>query len=120
MPVSCLGNIIGAFIGRVKIIDGNMVNPRMSGGPAPDGCFKVFFSTNSGWGSFLLNKDSLELKLLYGTLTLKKFGLPDGMRSLRRASINNRNIEALIRDGLLVPSAPIVMEKGGCLKVFFQ
>jgi uncharacterized protein (DUF608 family) len=95
-------------------------NPLISGDPAPDRSFKVFFSTDSGWGSFLLNNGSLELKLLYGTLTLKKFGLPDGIRSLCRASINNRNIEALVHDGLLVPSVPIVMEKGSCLKVFFQ
>jgi hypothetical protein len=95
-------------------------NPRMPKDPAPDSCFRVFFSTNSGWGSFLLNNESLELKLLYGTLTLKKFGLPDGTGRLRRASINNRNIEALVHDGLFIPSAPVVMEKGGCLKISFR
>ncbi len=83
-----------------------------------DGEFKCFWSLDSGWGTFEIKTQSVELTVLYGKLDIRKvkLGFAEN-RSVKYVGINNRGVDFTKDKSHILFDMPVTMGKGDILSV---
>ena len=67
----------------------DMRNGMLGFSPLHEGTF--FWSCDGAWGTFRYADNRAELKVLYGSVTLKKLGLPNS-KAIRKATLNEKEV----------------------------
>jgi non-lysosomal glucosylceramidase len=84
----------------------------------PGETVSYFWSVDSGWGTFEACDNRIELKVLYGSLSLKKLKLPFlADKSIKTIYTENGKVEYNAEDSLLQMAQPVVIREGGSLVV---
>ncbi len=89
-------------------------NPRLS----VENGFKCFWSTGTGWGVFEAKPDNAVIRVKYGSLRIRTLRLPflRGQR-VKKVSVNGSEKRFESRDGEITLEGPILLERGGEIKV---
>jgi hypothetical protein len=88
--------------------------------------FKTFWSSGQGWGCLSVKKDTIALKVEYGSLMVSKFGISDGYKFKSLADIRGIPSEVPTKlkkdDGLLyvIFANPIELKQGDELVLVFR
>jgi uncharacterized protein (DUF608 family) len=96
----------------------DMVKQEIGFNPAVSTPFSCFWSLETGWGEFIMAEERIELKVLYGSLMLKRFELP-GKRNNKDYAVmrNDTPVSCEIKDGVLIFAEPLEISAGEVLIV---
>lgn len=93
----------------------DLVHGKIGFKPVFDGPFRCFWSLDSGWGEFETTETRAELRLLYGTLSLRQFLIP--FEVVQSVTLNGKPLEFQVQDGNLFFQDGLVISKGGTLSI---
>lgn len=110
----------------------DMTRQALSFQPAVNGnkTFRCFWSLGTAWGEVVIKPRKTELRVLYGVLTLKQFGVSGrasrsggAARRARRArptlnvTLEGRRLDFVTKKGMLVFNEPVTIPAGSVLRV---
>lgn len=81
--------------------------------------FETFWSVDSGWGSFSQEKETAKLEVLYGRLTLHRFGLMMQERGPSQIYVDGRRQNFVIEEGITVFEKALTLEKESVISFIF-
>jgi len=100
----------------------DMVNNRVEINPPRliNGHFKCFWSLGTGWGTFEIQRNSVTIHVMYGSLKIKVLSLPFlNNKEIKEVLIEKEKIEFEKHDNELIFSKPILIEKDQKLTIHF-
>jgi non-lysosomal glucosylceramidase len=96
----------------------DMPNQTIGFNPILPSPFSCFWSLDSGWGEVSMNDGRMELKVLSGSLELKKLILPEAIKEKSvSAMLNGEPVACEIENGACMFAEPIRIDAGGVLVV---
>jgi hypothetical protein len=83
-----------------------------------NGCFRCFWSLDSGWGEVEITPDAVELCVLGGRLDLSSLHTPTPAgRSVQTANAGGQNVDYGLADGAVQFAQPVPIEAGQTLQL---
>jgi non-lysosomal glucosylceramidase len=84
----------------------------------PEGRFNCFWSLDHGWGVFGSTSGSAEVRVLYGSLALKKLHLPFlGAGRTKRVAVDGRSVRFHEAGGMIVLDEDVTIPAGSAIAV---
>ena len=84
-----------------------------------DGSCEAFFSLETGWGVYSCDKNEITLSLLYGSVSLREFGLPKESSYPVEVSVDKRKINFRMKDDIICFDDEIIIKNNEALKICF-
>jgi hypothetical protein len=86
-----------------------------------NGCFKCFWSLDSGWGEFEMSLGQAQLRLLYGQLSLKSLKLPFVTeQSIQTVVLDKRQLTFKRAEGMIQLQEQTLVKNGQILQVIWN
>lgn len=82
------------------------------------GCFKCFWSLGKAWGDVEIRPRAARLRVLYGSLTLRRLAVPVAVKGRRLAvRLDGSELPCSCSDGAIEFTAPVIVPAGSSLRV---